>query len=56
MKKDGTRNFYDTELKQMAEHPSERAMEIGRRPPYYLQDKKEKENRDGRDYRVSKRL
>lgn len=40
MKKDGTRNFYDTELKEMAESPSKKAMEIGRRPPYYLQANK----------------
>ena len=40
MRKEGTRNFYDTELKDMAENPSEKAMEIGKRPPYYLQANK----------------
>lgn len=38
--KSGTQNFYDGELKKMEEMPNEKAMEIGRRPPYYLQVKK----------------
>jgi hypothetical protein len=29
-------NFFDGELQYMAEHPNKRAMEIGRREPYYL--------------------
>ena len=32
-----TQNFYDNELKAMAENPSKKANEIGKRPPYYLQ-------------------
>lgn len=30
------RYFFEDELKAMSEHPGKRAMEIGRREPYYL--------------------
>ena len=36
MRKRSTQNFYENELKMMEERPSKKAMEIGKRPPYYL--------------------
>lgn len=47
MKKDGTRNFYRTELEMMEERPSKKAMEIGKRPPYYLQANKAEKQKAG---------
>lgn len=43
-----TQNFYDNELKAMAKNPSKKAMEIGKRPPYYLEAiKREKMQKEG---------
>ena len=36
MRKRSTQNFYENELKMMEERPSKKAIEIGKRPPYYL--------------------
>ena len=47
MRKRSTQNFYENELKMMEERPSKKAMEIGKRPPYYLQANKAEKQKAG---------
>ena len=60
MKKDGTKNFYRTDLEDMEENPSKKAMEIGRRQPYYLEvirkEKKKGMVQNERGYEVSSEI
>ena len=37
MKKDGTYNFYDCELREMEEHPSEKVKNMAGQVPFHLQ-------------------
>jgi hypothetical protein len=56
MRKRSTQNFYENELKMMEERPSKKAMEIGRRPPYYLQANKVEKQKAGTENGKEQRI
>lgn len=52
-KRPGTFNFSEADLHMMEKHPSERAMEYGKRKPFYLEYIREQKEKGKKDQRTS---